>query len=113
MHLQFNRIDKILDAEREWRQYRSDVLNGNQSQDSAARYVRVNVDLKSDPPHLDEKKKLKQLQYTTKEALRTPEYRLLIDNVACSLIASTFYFIKDERIDYDDTCNLWRCTGIL
>jgi hypothetical protein len=111
LRIQVNRIDKILDSEREWRQFHADVLNGKHSRDDVFRYIRMNVDLKEDPPTIDDKAKLADVQAKTTELLKSGEYQSMIEKVAHRLIASSFYFLKDERIGLDDASHSWICTG--
>ena len=72
----------------------------------------MNVNLEEDIPALDEKKKLTELQATTLRILKTSECRSMIENIAHRLIASSFYFLKNDRIDFDETSKLWICTGM-
>ena len=75
--------------------------------------MRINVDLGEDPPALDDKNKLTEVQTKTEKLLRTGEYKSMIEKVAHKLIASTFYFLKDERIACEDDSNWFICTGMV
>ncbi len=72
----------------------------------------MNVNLGEDIPALDDKKKLAEVQATTLRFLRTSGYRSMIENIAYRLIASSFYFLKKDRIDFDERSKLWICTGM-
>ena len=89
-----NRIDKILDAELEWKRFRSEVRDAKQGQELESRYIRLNLDLWREPPHMDEKDKLAELQDLGTRLLKTDEYRSTIERIAHMLVASTFYFSK-------------------
>lgn len=64
--------------------------------DSGSRCIRVNMDLGKDPPPLDAKQELSNLQSQVIQLLRTREYQNIIEQIAHRLVASTFYFIKDS-----------------
>jgi predicted acylesterase/phospholipase RssA len=49
-----NRIDSILDAELAWQDFCRDVANVNEVNKEDSRYVRINPDIGSDPPGLDD-----------------------------------------------------------
>ena len=112
MSNQVNRIDKILDSEREWRQFRTDVLDGKHNRDDESRYTRINVDLQEDPPALDDKRRLVDLQSRTQGILRSIEYQSTIERVAYKLVASSFYFLKSDKIEFDKKSSWWLCEGI-
>lgn len=91
-----NRIDKILDAEREWQVFYFEAQNTGKPMASGSRCVRVNMDLGKDPPPLDAKQQLSNLQSQVIQLLRTPEYQNIIEQIAHRLVASAFYFSKDS-----------------
>ena len=86
-------IASTLDSEKTWRTY-MDVLNPPLSQKS--RYVRINPQLKENPPRLDEVDRLPYIQEAVREMLSTD---VSIQNVALRLIASSFYFEKSHAVD--------------
>ena len=103
-------MDKILDAEREWSQFYLDVQDGKHAED-ASRYIRLNIDFGSDPPPLDDKGKLAVVQAKTTQILRSGLYNSLVQKIAQRLIASCFYFSKDERMELNESSQQWTCTG--
>ena len=106
-----NRIDNILDAELEWKRFRNDMSDAKQRQGQGSRFIRVNLDLAREPPHMDEKDKLAELQDLGTRLLKTDEYRSVIEKIAHMLVASTFYFSK-ERFWYNEDSGTWTCTGM-
>lgn len=111
MTLKVNRIDNILDAELEWKKFCNNLPNAKQGQ-GQTRFVRVNLDLWREPPKLDEKHRLAELQDLGTRLLKTDEYRAIIEKIAHMLVASTFYFIKD-RFWYNEDSGTWTCMGML
>lgn len=107
-----NRIDNILDAELEWSRFRNDMSDAKQGQEQESRFIRVNLDLCREPPKLDEKDKLSELQDLGTRLLKTDEYRSIIEKIAHMLVASTFYFSK-ERFWYNEASGTWTCTGMI
>lgn len=107
-----NRIDNILDAELEWRRFRNDVSDVKQRQGQESRFIRVNLDLGREPPHIDEKDKLAELQDSGNRLLKTDEYSSIIERIAHMLVASTFYFAKGP-FGYNEFSGTWTCTGMI
>lgn len=105
-------MGNILDTELEWKRFRNDISVTKQGQDQESRFVRVNVDLWREPPKMDEKDKLAQLQALGTKLLQTDEYRSMIEKIAHMLVASTFYFSKN-RFWHDEDSGMWTCTGIV
>lgn len=94
LNVMVNRVDNILDAERIWQQFRTEVLDSHKATEGR-RYERINPNLGFRPPKLDEKDKLWKVQQAVVEKLRLRrEYRVKIWRVAHRLIASSFYFEK-------------------
>lgn len=110
--LKVNRIDNILDAELEWKRFRNEMSDAKQGQEQESRFIRVNLDLWREPPHMDEKDKLAELQDLGTRLLKTDEYRSVIEKIAHMLVASTFYFSK-ERFWYNEDSGTWTCTGLI
>ena len=106
-----NRIENILDAELEWKRFRNDMSDAKQGREQDSRFIRVNLDLLREPPQMDEKDKLAELQDLGTRLLRTDEYRKIIEKITHILVASTFYFSK-ERFWYDEDSGMWTCTGM-
>jgi hypothetical protein len=77
--------------------------------DGGSRCIRVNLDLGKEPPALDAKAELTNLQTQVVQLLRSREYQNDIEQIAYRLVASTFYFIKDS-VSADDN-GTFRCSG--
>ena len=73
----------------------------------------MNVDLGKDPPALDNNGELSSLQSQTTQILRSADCQSTIEKVAHRLVASTFYFVKDERLGFDEKTQMWNCTGMV
>ena len=106
-----NRIDNILDAELEWKQFCNNVSDAKQGKEQTSRFIRLNLDLGREPPEMDEKSKLAELQDLGTRLLQTDEYRCIIERIAHMLVASTFYFSK-ERFWYHEDSGTWTCIGM-
>ena len=79
------------------------MVNQN-DMDEKSRYQRINPDIGRDPPELDDKKQIDQLQLDVKSYFHIFENKLIADDVALRLIASTFYFEKkDQHPSVDST----------
>ena len=84
----FATMNDVLNAEKIWRKYQERLTNDGTSK----RYIRINVELHSAPPALDEKKKVPNLELETRSKLQYMDATIQI--VADRLIASCFYFDK-------------------
>lgn len=91
--------------------FRADVKEKLENEDDINRYVRLNVDLGVNPPQLDEKQKLPELREKTRELLDSIKYQAVIEKIAHRLVASTFYFLKDDRIGFSKSSSSYVCTG--
>ena len=111
MGLKVNRMDNILDAELEWKRFYNEVSDARQRKGQESRFIRVNLDLGRDPPHMDEKDKLAELQDAGNRLLKTDEYAGIIEKVAHMLVASTFYFSKED-FWYNENSGAWTCKGM-
>lgn len=107
--LKVNRIDNILNAEVQWKYFRNET-SAKQGQGQESRYIRLNLDLWCDPPKMDENDKLAELQELGARLLKTDEYRNIVERIAHTLVASTFYFSK-ERFWYNEDSGTWTCAG--
>ena len=85
----FATMNDILDAERTWQKF----VNRVSGADHSERYLRINPELRSEPPRLDEKDKILSLEADTKISLY-PTMHASIREAADRLIASCFYFEK-------------------
>ena len=83
----FARITDILDSEKEWQRFHFDIASS-----SIERYVRINPELSTIPPSLDEKDKLWSLETETRRSLVPMQE--IIRGIAHRLLASCFYFEK-------------------
>jgi hypothetical protein len=99
-----NRIDNILDCERAWNNFLADTIQSSDLKEPYSRYQRLDLDLRSEPPRLDEKDKLDQLRATVQKSLKEKKEIEKIQLVARQLVASSFYFDKDKIpvIEYDN-----------
>ncbi|KAG9553187.1 FabD/lysophospholipase-like protein, partial [Aureobasidium melanogenum] len=86
----YQRFDNILDAEHTWTEFEADINNRNDGFPSP--YLRLNFDLKSKPPPFDAKDKFKEFRADVKRRLMDPDVMEVVKDVACSLVASSFYF---------------------
>lgn len=99
-----NRIDNILDCECAWNNFLADTIQPSDLKEPYSRYQRLNLDLRSELPKLDEKDKLDQLRATVQKSLKEKKEIEKIQLVARQLVASSFYFDKDKIpvIEYDN-----------
>jgi hypothetical protein len=103
-------MDSILDAEMSWKDFVDDNLDIN-TEENDYRYVRINPNIGSKPPDLDAVNQLQPLRDATKKALK--EERSTIQNVARSLISSSFYFdmITPPSGPSPEGATGFKCTG--
>ena len=94
MKIAMDHIASGLDSEKTWSSYMN-VLHPPSNQ--RARYVRINPQLKENPPRLDEVERLPYIQDVVREISSTD---VSIQNVALRLIASSFYFEKHQAVDF-------------
>ena len=85
-------------------------MDKKQGQEQEPRFIRVNIDLGREPPKMDEKIKLAGLQDIGNQILKTDEYRSIIEKIAHTLVASTFYFAK-VGFHYNEELGTWTCRG--
>lgn len=108
--LQKNRLDHLLDAESAWR-----LFLGETSPNDSNRYVRLNPDLGTKVPSLDDIASMKAVQDRAKLELQTATNEILIKRTAYRLISSTFFFEKDASIrikgGIDATASTYTCNG--
>lgn len=100
-------LDSIFDAEREFKRFEADHAH----QGVSNRYLRLNPDLRREPPALDETSQMLPLQEHVQNLFKTPEYELTAERIAYRLVASSFYFTKARNIQYDDGARLYTCRG--
>ena len=81
------RMQDILDSENTWRQFINSV-----SPSSSSRYLRINPELASEPPELDDKDALLNLEAEVGRSLDSMKREVRL--VADQLVASCFYFEK-------------------
>ena len=84
-----NRVESILDTEITWLKFISDVARGDGG--DIERYPRVNPDIETDPPKLDETKELPWLQQRVQQKTKDSSYKKQIGGIARRLVASCFY----------------------
>jgi patatin-like phospholipase/acyl hydrolase len=90
-----NRIGNILNAEKAWDDFLEHVEQ--QPNHDKRRYIRINPDLRKEPPKLDAKGEVQGLHHKTKQILQKSENQDIIRDVAMRLIASSFYFVKTSK----------------
>lgn len=90
------RVEDILNSENIWRDFRTDVV-GLSSPIAAERYIRLNPNVRSPVPKMDDTQKVNDLQREVADTLRTPESQVMIQTIAGRLIGSSFYFEKIGR----------------
>jgi hypothetical protein len=98
----FKRVDNLLDSEAIWRSFRSDVV-GSSSYIQAARYTRLNPQVKFRTPKMDDKSQIDRLDDDVTSRLQNPYMRDKIVRIAYRLVASCFYFEQSVPIrEVDD-----------
>lgn len=90
----YQRFDNILDAEHAWTEFEADINNRNN--DFPSPYIRFNLDLKKKLPSFDAKDKFREFQADVKQRLKDPDAIEMTKDIACSLVASSFYFQLTE-----------------
>ena len=92
----FARMNDILDSETTWKKFFVNVIQPGTSQ----RYIRINPELTTAPPALDEKDRLLSLEDDVKRSLGSMHEQ--IRGVADRLVASCFYFEKANVQSLED-----------
>ncbi|KAI4717347.1 FabD/lysophospholipase-like protein [Aureobasidium sp. EXF-10727] len=105
----YQRFDNILDAEYAWIDFNADINDRND--DFPSPYIRFNLDLKSKPPPFDAKDKYHEFRADVRRRLRDPDVMEMTRNVACSLVASSFYFNLVETVP--QCGGSFKCTGYI
>jgi len=90
----YQRFDNILDAEHTWTEFDADINNRNTGFPSP--YIRFNLDLKKKLPPFDAKDKFREFQADVKQRLKDSDVVDMTKDIACSLVASSFYFELTE-----------------
>ena len=93
MKIATDHIACALDSEKTWRSYMN-VLQPPPNQ--RARYLRINPELRENPPRLDEVDRLPYIQEVVREIYSTD---VTIQTIALRLIASSFYFEKSQPVE--------------
>jgi Patatin-like phospholipase len=107
MERQSNMLDSILDAEREFKLFEADHSHAGTSD----RYIRLNPDLQTEPPALDDTSQMLPLQEKVQKIFKTPSYELITERIAYRLVASSFYFVKDVSLEHDEWTRSFTCKG--
>ncbi|KAJ4295420.1 hypothetical protein N0V90_007432 [Kalmusia sp. IMI 367209] len=92
----YNRLEDVINCERQWQEFLEMVIQPGERLQQGSRYVRINPDINREPPPLDAKIELDQLQKEVSQVLTTHRHRLELELVVFRLIASTFYFEKEQ-----------------
>jgi hypothetical protein len=99
-------MDNILDAELSWKEFLSNSINGKRED----RYVRINPNIGSKPPELDAVGQIDSLREAARRGLRRE--RRTIQDVARSLISSSFYFeLTEAPSPNTEGAGGFKCTG--
>lgn len=88
-------IDKIqssLNSEQTWKTF---VVQSNPPEHLRDRYIRLNLNMDSDPPRMDDVSQLRDLKQAT--ILKFPHTQDQIKSVADRLLATSFYFGLDQE----------------
>lgn len=93
MKIAIDHIASGLDSEKIWHSYMN-VLHP--TPDQKARYIRINPQLKENPPAMDEVERLPYIKEVVREMLSTD---VSIQNVALRLVASSFYFERSHAVE--------------
>jgi hypothetical protein len=87
-------MDNVLDSELAWNEFLLETFPPGDAGTDHQRYIRFNTDLGSSVPPMHAKDQLNSLQLRTINQLKTPLGQATLQNVAYTLIASSFYFEK-------------------
>lgn len=88
LQILFAKMHDVLDAEKTWQKFIETIP----AEDVAQRYIRINPDLKSGVPDLDDKLRIWSLETDTKKSLNYMNSS--IRGIADRLVASCFYYEK-------------------
>ncbi|KAI5209202.1 FabD/lysophospholipase-like protein [Aureobasidium subglaciale] len=105
----YQRFDNILDAEQTWIEFEADVVG--QATDLPSPYLRFNLDLKRKLPSFDAKDKFEELRKDVRQRLRDPDVVKMTQEIACALVASSFYFKLARTISH--RAGNFTCTGYI
>jgi hypothetical protein len=105
---QVNRIDNILDSELEWQDFSGGI---DEAELNTKRYIRINPDLGSEVPSLDETAEMRPLQMRTINFLESNAAQKIIQSVCHRLVASSFYFEKFGTKEVQSS-EKYTCSGI-
>jgi len=83
-----NRMNSVLDPEREWHSFHATISNGNPT----GRFYRVNPAIGVEPPSLDDTEKVTDLQRRVRHSLQFSTTEATIGEIAQRLVATSFYF---------------------
>lgn len=79
----------------------------------SGRLFRLNPDLGEKPPKLDDFESLPRLKLQTSNWLRTEAVRNQISEIACSLVASSFYFEASDKVKKTNTNGRLPVKGVI
>lgn len=105
----YQRFDNILDAEHTWTEFEADINNRNEGFSSP--YIRLNLDLKSKLPPFDAKDKFQEFRAEVRRRLKDPDVMEKVRDIACSLVASSFYFKPVKTVPLRG--GSFMCTGYI
>jgi type VI protein secretion system component VasF len=105
-------MDNILNSEVAWKEFHESVADPVRNARESRRYIRLNPDLKIDPPRLDAKEELLNLQQRVRNELKSQKNQEMIEQIVHRLVASSFYF-KKMRPKQDEDSDRFTCIGKL
>lgn len=105
----YQRFDNILDAELTWTEFEADINDRNDGFPSP--YVRLNLNLKSRLPPFDAKERFQDFRAEVRRRLKDPDVVEKVKDVACSLVATSFFFRLDKTVSLRG--GSFMCTGYI
>ena len=85
-------MDNILDTELIWHEFLNDLGNSQEGYAQRQRYIRLNPQVASRVPKMDEKHGIEQLYENVRSTLQSSGMRNKLRRIANRLVASSFYF---------------------
>lgn len=89
-----------IDTEKRWNTAKS------QNRELGGRMRRINPDLGTEPPSMDEVSQLGSLRLSVQNWLAQDSQKILITQIACILVASCFYFERNGNVKFEQASAL-------